>query len=181
MRALGICAAVAVMVAVGACGGSESAETRSDATTSTTTSATTVAPSSTTAPTPLTAEEAATRYLSIVEPYDVALEGLEQAINGGQPVEALRAQADTTAAANAAHIQALRDTLWPPDVQPSVDQLVAESEAAQPSFLQAAQAETRQGVIDAVVAASEHDGGDAAAAIRQLLGLDAYDEEDYSP
>jgi hypothetical protein len=39
---------------------------------------------------PLTIKQAARRYLGIVRPYNVALERLEQAINGGQSLAALR-------------------------------------------------------------------------------------------
>ena len=123
-----------------------------------------------TAPPALTPEEAATEFESIVEPYNTALEALAQAINAGQPIEALRTQADALAAVNATQIAALRAARWPPEVQPSVDALTTESEAAQTFFPQAARAESRQGVIDAVVAASQHDGADAAAEIRRLFG-----------
>jgi hypothetical protein len=181
MRLLGIWAAVGVMVVAGACGGDDDgASTEGDTSTTTSTPATTAAPA-TTAPPVLTPQEAATEYLSIVEPYNTALEALEEAINGGQAVEALRTQADTLAAANATQVEALQAARWPPEVQPSVDALMAESEAAQPSLLQAAQAQSRQGVIDAVVAANQHDGADAAAEIRRLLGLDDYNEDDYTP
>jgi hypothetical protein len=95
-------------------------------------------------------------------------------------VEALRTQAASVAAANDTHVRELKATAWPADVQPAVDDLVAESEKAQIYWLQASQAQTREAVIAAAVAAGEHDGGAAADAIRSLLGLGDYDEDDYS-
>lgn len=142
---------------------------------------TTAAPTTTTTPPPLSLEDSAARYLVIVEPYDLALEGLEQAVNNGEPVETLRARADATATANATHVEELRSTRWPADVQPAVDQLIVDAEAAQPFWQEAAQATTLQAVIDAAVAAGEHDGGEAAGIIRSRLHLDEYDEDDYNP
>ena len=134
----------------------------------------------TTTPPPLSHEQAAERYLAIVEPYNIALEALELAVNGGQEVGALQAQAAAVATANATHIAELQATVWPADVQPAVDELVAASETAQTYWLQASQAQTRDAVIAAAVSAGEHDGGTAADTIRSLLGLGAYDEDDYS-
>jgi hypothetical protein len=131
-------------------------------------------------PAPLSKGEAAERYLAIVEPYNLALEGLEQAINDGQPPAALRVQAEATAAANEAHMLELQTTAWPTDVQPAVGELLAESAQAQTFWLQAAEAQTRDAVIQAAVSAGEHDGSGAASTIRSLLGLDDYDEDDYS-
>src|SRR5262245_42069228 len=85
----------------------------------------------TTPPPPLSRKQAAERYLAIVEPYDIALEALEQAVNGGREVGALQAQAAAVATANANHIAELQATVWPADVQPAVDELVAASETAQ--------------------------------------------------
>jgi hypothetical protein len=42
-----------------------------------------------------------------------------------------------------------------------------------------ARARTRDDLIAAVLAAGEFDGTDAAGAIREILDLDAYDEDDY--
>lgn len=175
-RAIG--AAIALLV-VGGCGGDDGTDAGVGvdvAMTSTTTTTTTVAQ-----PVLLMVEEAATTYLSIVEPYNVALEDLEGAVNGGQPLEVLHEKANATATANGEHIEALRGTLWPSGVQAAVDELVAESELAQASWLQAAQAQSVQGFIDAALAAGEHDGGAAVETIRDLLGLDAYDEDSYAP
>ena len=137
---------------------------------------------STTSPAPalLSKEQAAERYLAIVEPYNVALEALEQAVNGPQSVDALRTQAASVAAANDTHVQELKAAAWPADVQPAVDELVAESEQAQTYWLQASEAPTREAAIAAAVSAGEHDGGAAAQAIRSLLGLGDYDEVDYT-
>ena len=133
----------------------------------------------TTAP-PLTREQAAERYLAIVEPYNVALEALETAVNGGQGVGDLQAQAAAVATANATHMAELQATVWPADVQPAVDELVAASGTAQTYWLQASQAQTRDAVIAAALSAGEYDGGTAADTIRSLLGLGPYDEDDYS-
>lgn len=131
-------------------------------------------------PPPLSTEAAAERYLAIVEPYNVALEALEQGVNGGQAVETLQAQAAGVAAANDAHRLELEATVWPAEVQPAVDELVAASVQAQTYWAEASQAPTRDALIAAVLAAGEHDGGEAAGTIRGLLGLGDYDEEDYS-
>jgi hypothetical protein len=128
----------------------------------------------------LSKEQAAERYLAIVEPYNVALEALEQAVNGPQSVDALRTQAASVAAANDTHVQELKAAAWPADVQPAVDEPVAESEQAQTYWLQASEAPTREAAIAAAVSAGEHDGGAAAQAIRSLLGLGDYDEVDYT-
>jgi hypothetical protein len=64
-------------------------------------------------------------------------------------VEALRTQAASVAAANDTHVRELKATAWPADVQPAVDDLVAESEKAQIYWLQASQAQTREAVIAA--------------------------------
>ncbi len=144
--------------------------------TTTTTSPTTT----TTTPPELSRQEAAQRYLAIVEPYNVALEGLEQAVNRGQPIPSLRAAAQATAAANEAHMRELQATVWPTGVQPAIDELLAESAQAQDDWLRAAQAPTRDDLVGAVIAAAEHDGSDAASTIRNLLGLPQYDEGDYA-
>ena len=71
-------------------------------------------------------------------------------------------------------------TVWPADVQPVVDELVAACVEAQTYWAEASQAPTRDALITAVLSAAEHDGGEAAATIRSLLGLGAYNEEDYT-
>jgi hypothetical protein len=134
----------------------------------------------TTSPPPLSPAAAAERYLAIVEPYNVALEALELAANSGQSLATLQARAGEVAAANVTHIENLRATVWPANVQSAVDQLVSESEQAQAFWQQAAQAQTQETLIAAVVAAGEHDGAAPAGTIRSVLGLDEYDEDDYS-
>lgn len=180
MRPFWIVASLAGLVIGAAC--SESAGSRAvDASASSTTLTVEPAPSTTSPPpAPLSKEQAAERYLEIVEPYNVALEALEQAVNGGQPVDSLQTQAEAVAAANDTHMQELQATPWPIDVQPAVDELVAESEQAQTYWLQASQAQTRDALIAAAVSAGEHDGGAAAGTIRSLLGLGGYNEDDYS-
>src|SRR5690606_28006699 len=126
----------------------------------------------------LSRERAAERYLAIVEPYNVALEGLEQALDEGLPLDIVRARAEATADANDAHIRDLRAAEWPADVQPHIDELVAESELAQPWWRRAAQAPTRDELVAAVLAAGDHDGSAPARTIRRLLGLEEYDEAD---
>ena len=180
MRSFWIVTCIAGLAVGAACSDSEWLRTV-DTSAPTTTLTVEAAPSTTSPPpAPLSKEQAAERYLAIVEPYNVSLEALEQAVNGGKPVDALRTQAASVAEANDTHVRALEATAWPADVQPAVDELVTASEQAQIYWLQAAQAQTREALVAAAVAAGEHDGGAAADAIRNLLGLDAYDEDDYA-
>ena len=95
-------------------------------------------------------------------------------------MERLRSATGKPLLANDTHMQELQATAWPADVQPAVDELVAESEQAQTYWLQASQAQTRDALIAAAVSAGEHDGGVAADAIRSVLGLGEYNEDDYS-
>jgi hypothetical protein len=181
MRARWTTACLAGLALGAACSGSAGTATSSGGSgSSTAPSVQAPVTTTTTAPPPLSPEQAAERYLAIVEPYNIALEALEQAVNGGQEVGALQAQAAAVATANATHIAELQATVWPADVQPAVDELVAASETAQTYWLQASQAQTRDAVIAAAVSAGEHDGGTAADTIRSLLGLGGYDEDDYS-
>jgi len=180
MRARWTTACLAGLALGAACSGSAGTATSSVGSGSSTAPSVQAPVATTTTPPPLSHERAAERYLAIVEPYNIALEALEQAVNGGQEVGALQAQAAAVATANATHIAELRATAWPADVQPPVDELVAASETAQTYWLQASQAQTRDAVIAAAVSAGEHDGGTAADTIRGLLGLGGYDEDDYS-
>lgn len=155
----------------------------STATTSTpvaapTTTTTSTAPTTTT-PAPLSKADAARRYLAIVRPYNVALEQLEQAINSGQPVATLRTRTSELAAANETQIKQLQAAVWPTDVRAPMDELIAESGKAQPFFLQAAQAKTRNQVVQAVLDSRKHDAKAPAKSIRELLELAKYDEGDY--
>jgi hypothetical protein len=179
LRSLWIVACIAGLAVAAACSDSEWLRTVDTSVPSTTITVEPV-PSTTSPPPALSKKQAAERYLAIVEPYNVALETLEQAVNGGQPVEALRRHAASVAETNDIHVQELKATAWPADVQPAVDELVAESEKAQIYWLQATQAQTRDALIAAAVSAGEHGGGAAADAIRNLLGLGAYDEDDYA-
>ncbi|WP_248965181.1 hypothetical protein [Sphaerisporangium perillae] len=131
-------------------------------------------------PAPLTRKQAALRYLAIVKPYDVGLERLEKAINGGLPVASLRSSAAKVAAANRAQIRHLQNTAWPAAVRAPIKELGAESLKAQPYWLRAARARTPAALIQEVLKASRHDGAKAAAKIRRLLQLEEYDENDYS-
>jgi hypothetical protein len=145
---------------------------------------TTVATAST-APThkeakPLSPKQAAIHYLASVKPYNVALERLESAINTGKPVTVLRGSAAKVAAANAAHVRDLGGTRWPVTVRTPVRQLRAESGKAQVYWQRAAQAGSRDKVIEAVLKAAQHDGTEAAGKIRRLLHLEKYDERVYS-
>lgn len=129
---------------------------------------------------PLSAAQAKARYLAIVKPYNVALERLEQGFNSGEPIGELRPLADRVARSNATQIRQLRAALWPADVRAAIRDLVAECEAAQRYWRQAAQAGTRDELAKVVVAAARHDGSEAAGKIRKALGLPGYDEGDYS-
>ncbi|SDK32598.1 hypothetical protein SAMN05421869_11598 [Nonomuraea jiangxiensis] len=125
-------------------------------------------------------DQAARRYLGIVRPYNIALERLEQAINGGQPVATLRRRAAQVATANRTQIRRLTDTAWPRAVRGPVGQLKAESLKAQRHWLLAARAGARDALIQEVLNAARHDGKPAVGKIRTLLRLEQYDEDDYS-
>ncbi|MPZ79278.1 MAG: hypothetical protein GEV28_02320 [Actinophytocola sp.] len=136
-------------------------------------------PTPTITPLTLSREQAAERYLAIIRPYNVALEKLEQAINSGEPLATQTALAAETAEELETEIGQLRGTAWPPEVRTQVDGLVAASENAVDHWSEAASAQTRDDLIQAVLAAAEFDGTDAASTIRELLDLDSYDERDY--
>ncbi|MFG1710576.1 hypothetical protein ACFLIM_46160 [Nonomuraea sp. M3C6] len=129
---------------------------------------------------PLTVEQAARRYLGIVRPYNIAIERLEQAINGGQPVAALRRRAAQVATANRTQIRHLTDTAWPKALRGPVAQLKDESLKAQRHWLLAARARARSALIQDVLNAARYDGKPAVGKIRSLLHLGRYDENDYS-
>jgi hypothetical protein len=173
--------AVALLLTVTGCATDTGASpTTSTATQTSSTTATSAAPTTET-PAALTKDEAAKRYLTIVKPYNVALERLEKAINAGQPLAKLRAEAQATATANATQIRELTAVAWPADVGPAMTGLVAESTKAQQYWQQAAQAKTREDLIKAVQAAAKHSGAKHAGTIRGLLSLDKYKEGDYQP
>jgi hypothetical protein len=129
---------------------------------------------------PLSRRQAAIRYLAIVKPYNVALERLEGAINGGEALPVLRELAGKVAAANVVETRALGRVAWPAPVRGPIRQLRAESGRAQVYWRQAARAGSRDGLIGAVLTAARHDGSEPAATIRRLLQLDKYDERAYS-
>lgn len=130
--------------------------------------------------TPLSREQARERYLQIVAPYNRSLERLEQAFNSGEPVRTLQGLAASVEVSNATQIRALRMTRWPVNLRGPIGDLIAESNAAQQYWRRSAAAPTRQELGQAVVAAGRHDGSEPAGRVRKLLGLDNYDENDYS-
>ncbi|MEV1170460.1 hypothetical protein [Nonomuraea sp. NPDC049784] len=140
----------------------------------------TPSPRATPSPVPLTVDQAARRYLGIVRPYNIALERLEQAINGGQPVAVLRRRAAQVATANRTQIRHLTDTAWPRALRGPMGQLKAESLKAQRHWLLGARARARDALIQEVLNAARHDGKPAVGKIRTLLHLEQYDEDDYS-
>jgi hypothetical protein len=137
-----------------------------------------VAPPTTAKPKALSRAAAAKRYLEIVRPYNLALEGLEQAFNAGESIVRLRPLAERVAGSNAAQMRQLRATAWPSAVRAPMKRLLAESAAAQPYWRQAAEAGSREELARSVVAADRHNGTDVANEIRHALGLDPYDETD---
>ncbi|WP_020579886.1 hypothetical protein [Actinopolymorpha alba] len=147
---------------------------------STSTPAATPSPTAKPSATPLSKEQARERYLQIVAPYNRSLERLEQAFNTGKPVSKLRVLAASVEESNATQIRALRSTRWPANLRAPIGDLIAESNAAQKYWRRAAAARTRQELGQAAVAASRHDGSVPAGKVRKLLGLDDYDENDYS-
>lgn len=127
--------------------------------------------------TELSYEDAAAAYLGIVGPYNDALEDLEGAINGGEPLATQLERAADTAHALETEISELNATMWPIDVLPHVQELVAISEQAIPYWRAAADAQSSDELVQAVLDAAEFDGADRANEIRDLLGLDDYDED----
>src|SRR5437867_12286990 len=103
MRAPLAAAAFAALLAVAGCSGEPAGQRAADTLTAAPT-ASSASPAPTTAG-PLSKERAATRYLAIVKPYNVALERLEQAINRGRPLAMVRTLAAGVASANAAHMR----------------------------------------------------------------------------
>lgn len=130
-------------------------------------------------PSALSRTEAAQRYLAAVRPYNEALEDLEDAVNSGQPLATQQELAARTAEALAQETADLRAAAWPADVAPHIGTLVGESEQALPHWQRAAAAGSVEELVAAVNDATAFGGTDAAAAVRELLALDEYDEEDY--
>jgi hypothetical protein len=127
----------------------------------------------------LSRTEAAQRYLAAVRPYNEALEDFEDAVNTGQPLGTQQELAARTAEALAQEIADLRTVAWPADVAPHIEALVAESERALPHWQQAAEAASVEDLLTAVHEAVEFSGTGEAAAVREILDLDEYDEDDY--
>lgn len=147
------------------------------------------APSSASTPTPssqpttttqpaLSKKQAGRRYLKIVEPYNVAFETLEKAINSGQPMSRLRQLAETARKATTVEMRALRATKWPPAVRAATRELANAIDASLADWRRATRAQTLADLIKAVSAAAKH-GSAAAKTIRQRLELEKYDEDDY--
>ncbi|MET9249180.1 hypothetical protein [Nonomuraea sp. NPDC003709] len=128
----------------------------------------------------MTNDQAARRYLGIVRPYNIALERLEQAINGGQPVTVLRRRAAQVATTNQTQIRQLTDTAWARALRGPMGRLKAESLKAQRHWLGAARARTRDALVQEVLNAIRYDGKPVVGKIRTLLHLEQYDEDDYS-
>jgi hypothetical protein len=137
------------------------------------------APASPSAPPEPSVEDAAQAYLEIVRPYNEALEGWENAINGGQPLENVTAAAAQAATALDAEAAALRDTPWPAQVASHAEQLAAASEQAATVWREMAAAESFDGVQAALDSLQAIDDNTPATAIRELLQLDRYDEAEY--
>lgn len=124
----------------------------------------------------LSVAEAGRRYLEIVAPYNIALEELESAAQGGESWTALRTRAAKVAQANEQHAQALRAVTWPAQARGPMAALLAETDAAQPHWLRAAQAKTADEFGAAVRSAVSHSGAKAAGEVRTALGLPPYSE-----
>jgi hypothetical protein len=129
-----------------------------------------------TTPVALGAAEAKARYLTIVEPYNVALEKLEDAANAGKPWRTVRALAGDVARTNAVHAVELRQTAWPEKVRAPVAALLAENAAALPHWRRAGEATSAEELMREIRSASAHSGAKEAGRVRAALGLPAYRE-----
>ncbi|MGW5669771.1 hypothetical protein [Micromonospora sp. NPDC003776] len=127
-----------------------------------------------TASAPLTLKEAKGRYLSIVAPYNTALEELQEALRAGKPWRTVRGLARTVATTNAAHAEQLRATAWPAKVQAPVAALLKENDVALRHWQLAAEASDAQALMREIRAAAAHDGGAEANRVRKSLGLPVY-------
>jgi hypothetical protein len=173
-----LAAAAAALVALAGC--SSQSQTTFTPTVSPASTVSAAVPPTTVKSRTLSRAGAAKRYLEIVRPYNVALERLERAFNGGAPLVRLRVLADAVARSNAEHMRRLRATVWPSTVRAPMKQLLAESAAAQPYWRQAAEASTREELARSLVEAARHNGTNSANKIRRTLGLEDYDETDVS-
>ncbi|MFR9778899.1 hypothetical protein ACL02O_22965 [Micromonospora sp. MS34] len=131
-------------------------------------------PPSPTASAPLTIKEAKGRYLSIVAPYNTALEKLQEALRAGKPWRTVRGLTRTVATTNAAHAEQLRSTDWPAEAQAPVAALLKENDVALRHWQAAAEATDAQALMREIRAAAAHDGGTQANRVRTTLGLPVY-------
>ncbi|NES15179.1 MULTISPECIES: hypothetical protein [Micromonospora] len=127
-----------------------------------------------TASAPLTLKEAKGRYLSIVAPYNTALDELQEALRAGKPWRTVRKLAGAVATTSAAHAEQLRTTAWPAPVQAPVAALLKENEVALRHWQSAAEATGAQALMREIRAAAAHDGGAEANRVRKSLGLPVY-------
>lgn len=156
-------AALALVLLLAGCGGAE--PTRFPATWQT---------PSPTAPATLTVKEAKGRYLSIVAPYNTALDELEAALRARKPWRAVRDLARAVAETNAAHAEQLRATPWPATVRTPVAALLKENDVALRHWRLAAAAANATALTREIRAAAAHDGGTQADRVRTTLGLPVY-------
>lgn len=134
------------------------------------------APAAPTSPTTLTAAEAKARYLEIVEPYNTALEKLEDGANAGKSWQTVRALAGEVAQTNAAHAMELRGTAWPEKARAPMAALLEETDAAQRHWQRAARAAGTEELMREIRSASARSGAKEATRVRAALGLPAYRE-----
>jgi hypothetical protein len=127
-----------------------------------------------TAPAPLSPKEAKGRYLSIVAPYNTAVEELQEALKANRPWRTVRTLAGRVATASAAHAAQLRSTTWPARTRAPIEALLAENDVALRHWRLAAEAATAQALMREIRAAAGHDGGPQADKVRATLGLPVY-------
>ncbi|MGR6317589.1 hypothetical protein Q2K19_04980 [Micromonospora soli] len=127
-----------------------------------------------TASAPLTMKEAKGRYLSIVAPYNTALDELEAALKAGKPWRTVRGLARTVATTNAAHAEQLRTTAWPAPARAPIAALLKENDVALRHWQLAAEANSATALMREIRAAAAHDGGTQANRVRTTLGLPVY-------
>ncbi|MBQ0895930.1 hypothetical protein KBX37_23010 [Micromonospora sp. U56] len=129
-----------------------------------------------TAPALLGRAEAQQRYLRIVQPYNVALEKLEDATKAGKPWRTVRELAAEVATKNAAHAVGLRETSWPVTARAPMAALLAENDVALEHWRRAGRATGPEELMREIRAAAAHSGSREATAVRSALGLPAYRE-----
>lgn len=127
-------------------------------------------------PAALSPEEAKSRYLAIVEPYNTALEKLETAANAGKPWRTVRKMAAEVARTNAAHAAALRETAWPEQARAPMAALLKENDVALRHWRRAGEAADAAALMREIRAAAAHSGAEEAGKVRAALGLPPYRE-----